>query len=190
MADDDAARPKFEDGGQGATDDGADGAGAGASAEARQSDVDRLRSEVAELKDRLLRERADLENFKRRQAREKADALRFANESLLRDLLPIIDNLDRAIEHARTSREVDAIAKGVDMVLRSLTDALERHGVKIVEARGRPFDPAHHEAIGHVESEHPPNTVVDEHQRGYLLHDRLLRPALVTIGKAPEKSGN
>lgn len=85
---------------------------------------------------------------------------------------------------------MDAIAKGVDMVLRSLTDTLERHGVKIVEARGRPFDPAHHEAIGHVESEHPPNTVVNEHQRGYLLHDRLLRPALVTIGKAPEKSGD
>ena len=190
MADDDRSRPKFENGGQDATRDGADGANADASADERQAEVERLRAEVAELKDRLLRERAELENFKRRQARDKADALRFANESLLRDLLPIIDNLYRAIEHARTSREVDAIAEGVDLVLRSLTDTLERHGVKIVEARGRPFDPAHHEAIGHVESQHPPNTVVDEHQRGYLLHDRLLRPALVTIGKAPEKSGN
>ena len=100
-----------------------------------------------------------------------------------------MDNLQRAIEHARSSRDVDAIADGVGMTLRALTDALERHGVKIVEARGRPFDPAHHEAIGQVESEHPPNTVVDEHQRGYLLHDRLLRPALVTIGKPPVTSG-
>jgi molecular chaperone GrpE len=75
------------------------------------------------------------------------------------------------------------------MTLRALADALERHGVKIVEALGRQFDPAHHEAIGQVESEHPPNTVVDEHQRGYLLHDRLLRPALVTVGKPPAGSG-
>jgi molecular chaperone GrpE len=147
------------------------------------TEVERLQAEVAELKDRLLRDRAELENFKRRQARDKADALRFANEGLLRDLLPLIDNLHRAVEHARGSRETAAIADGVEMTLRSLTDALERHGVKIVEALGRPFDPTHHEAIGHVESEHPPNTVVGEHQRGYLLHDRLLRPALVTVGK-------
>ena len=189
MAEDDAARPN-----SGVTrDDGApEQAPAGAAAEgsaAREgaaADVERLRAEVAELKDRWLRDRAELENFKRRQTRDKADALRFANEGLLRDLLPIIDNLHRAVEHARTSREVDAIADGVDMTLKTLTDTLERHGVKIVEALGRPFDPAHHEAIGHRESEqHPPNTVVDEHQRGYLLHDRLLRPALVTIGKRP-----
>jgi molecular chaperone GrpE len=147
------------------------------------SEVERLRAEVADLKDRLLRDRAELENFKRRQARDKADALRFANEGLLRDLLPLLDNLYRAVEHARGSPETAAIADGVEMTLRSMTDALERHGVKIVEALGRPFDPTHHEAIGQVESEHPVSTVVGEHQRGYLLHDRLLRPALVTVGK-------
>lgn len=147
------------------------------------SEVERLRAEVAELKDRMLRDRAELENFKRRQARDKAEALRFANEGLLRDMLPLVDNLHRAVEHARGSRETAAIADGVEMTLRSLTEALERHGVKIVEALGRPFDPTHHEAIGQIESEHPPNTVVGEHQRGYLLHDRLLRPALVTVGK-------
>jgi len=147
------------------------------------SDLDRLKAEVAELKDRMLRDRAELENYKRRQARDKADALRFANEGLLRDLLPLIDNLHRAVEHARASKETAAIADGVEMTLRGLTDALERHGVKIVEALGRPFDPTHHEAVAHIESEHPPNTVVGEHQRGYLLHDRLLRPALVTVGK-------
>ncbi len=165
---------------------------AGGASEPRAADVEaevaRLRSEVAELKDRMLRDRAELENFKRRQARDKADALRFANEGLLRDLLPPIDNLHRAVEHARAARETEAIADGMEMILRSLTDALERHGVKIVEALGHPFDPAHHEAIGHVESEHPPNTVVGEHQRGYLLHDRLLRPALVTVGKPREKN--
>ncbi len=188
MAEDDAARPKFEAPRADEPDEGRDGAVAqdgSAGGETPAAEVERLRAEVAELKDRWLRERAELENFKRRQSRDKAEALRFANEGLLRDLLPIIDNLHRAVEHARASREVDAIADGVDMTLRTLTDTLERHGVKIVEALGRPFDPAHHEAIGHVESAHPANTVVDEHQRGYLLHDRLLRPALVTIGKPP-----
>jgi molecular chaperone GrpE len=190
MAEDDAAGPKSD----GTSADGAPVEGRNGAASAQDgsagekspaAEVERLRAEVGELKDRWLRDRAELENFKRRQSRDKAEALRFANESLLRDLLPVIDNLHRAVEYARTSRDVDAIADGVDMTLRALTDTLERHGVKIVEALGRPFDPAHHQAIGHVESEHPPNTVVDEHQRGYLLHDRLLRPALVTVGKPP-----
>jgi molecular chaperone GrpE len=189
MAEDDTARPKSEARRADEPDEGRDGVSAqdrSVGGETPAAEVERLRAEIAELKDRWLRERADLENFKRRQSRDKAEALRFANEGLLRDLLPIIDNLHRAVEHARTSCEVEAIADGVDMTLRTLTDTLERHGVKIVEALGRQFDPAHHEAIGHVESEHPPNTVVDEHQRGYLLHDRLLRPALVTVGKPPE----
>jgi molecular chaperone GrpE len=185
---DDSVRPKSAE--TGASDGGSasppepQAAGAGeAPASDGPSEVDRLKAEVAELKDRMLRDRAELENFKRRQARDKADALRFANEGLLRDLLPLIDNLHRAVEHARGSTETAAIADGVEMTLRGLTDALERHGVKIVEALGRPFDPTHHEAVAQVESEHPPNTVVGEHQRGYLLHDRLLRPALVTVGK-------
>lgn len=188
MADDDAARPKSDETG------GSDGRDLGAEerprdAAASADEAVRLGAELAELKDKLLRERAELENFKRRQARDKSEALRFANEGLLRDLLPVIDNLHRAVEHARTSRDCDAIANGVEMTIRALTDTLERHGVKIVEALGRPFDPSHHEAIGQIESEHPPNTVVNEHQRGYTLHDRLLRPALVTIGKPPATSG-
>jgi molecular chaperone GrpE len=184
MADDDPVRPKPDidradarpgngtDGPQGPTDP-SDSAG----------EVEKLRAELAAANDRALRERADLENVKKRATREKSEALRFANESLLRELLPVIDNLNRALEHARNSRDVDPIIQGVELVLRSLIDVLGRHGVKIVEARGTRFDPNVHEAIGHVESEHPPNTVIDEHQRGYLLHDRLLRPALVTVGK-------
>lgn len=186
MMQDDPVRPKpAETGapdGPSASPPQAQAAGGAASPDG-PSEVERLKAEVNELKDRLLRDRAELENFKRRQARDKTDALRFANEGLLRDLLPLIDNLYRAVEHARGSSETAAIADGVEMTLRGLTDALERHGVKIVEALGLPFDPTHHEAVAHVESEHPPNTVVGEHQRGYLLHDRLLRPALVTVGK-------
>jgi molecular chaperone GrpE len=198
MANDDAVRRKTgeTDPGNGAPGGLDDAAGASradadtgtadptADPESGRREIERLRAEVGEFKDKLLRDRAELENFKRRQARDKAEALRFANEGLLRDLLPVIDNLHRAVEHARTSRDCDAIANGVEMTIRALSDTLERHGVRIVEAQqGRPFDPAHHEAVAHVESEHPANTVVDEHQRGYLLHDRLLRPALVTVGK-------
>lgn len=199
MVDDDAARSKpaarpgngnTGDGeaGDGKGDNGAEApvAGAARGEPETPSEVERLRAELAAANDRQLRERAELENFKKRVARERMEALRFANEGLLRDLLPVIDNLQRALEHARTSREFEPIIAGVELVLRSFGETLERHGVKVVEARGAPFDPGRHEAIGHVESDQPPNTVVDEHQRGYMLHDRLLRPALVTVGKAPD----
>jgi molecular chaperone GrpE len=149
------------------------------------SEVERLRAEVASLKDRALREQAELENFKKRAMRDKTEALRWANEGLLRALLPVIDNLQRAVDHARASREVDALVEGVELVLRSFLDALERHGVKPVDAHGNQFDPSRHEAIGHIESTEPANTVVAEHQRGYTFHDRLLRPAMVTVGKGP-----
>ena len=184
MADDDPVRPKPDtERADERPGNGSDGPQRPADPRDSADEVERLRAELAAANDRALRERADLENVKKRVMREKSEALRFANESLLRELLPVIDNLNRALEHARSSGDVDPIIQGVELVLRSLVDVLGRHGVKIVEARGTRFDPNVHEAIGHVESEHPPNTVIDEHQRGYLLHDRLLRPALVTVGK-------
>ena len=166
-------------------------AGASADADAARagadgaSEVERLRAEVASLKDRALRAQAELENFKKRSMRDKTESLRYANEGLLRALLPVIDNLQRAVDHARASREIDALVEGVELVLRSFLDALDRHGVKPVDAHGNQFDPSRHEAIGHVESSEPANTVVAEHQRGYTFHDRLLRPAMVTVGKGP-----
>jgi len=159
--------------------------------------ADRLReqlaaktTEVAELKDRLMRERADLENFKRRMQREKSDALRYASEHLLRDLLPVIDNLQRAIEAAGAAGEtnlqsrVDGLVTGVKMVLHQFGETLGRFGVTRVESTGQSFDPSHHEAVAHVEThEQPPGSVVDEYVSGYRLHDRLLRPAQVTVAK-------
>ena len=198
MADDEAARPRSEAGGGGEvarTGETAlqpDSAVAPETAEeggATPSEIDQVRAELAALRDRWLRERAELENYKKRVAREKAEALRFASEPLLRDLLPIIDNLHRALEHARAARESEPLVQGVELVVRALDETLGRYGVRIVEARGATFDPSLHEAIGHVESEEPPNTVIDEHQRGYLLHDRLLRPALVTVGKGRGGAG-
>jgi molecular chaperone GrpE len=194
MTDEDATRPKTGASDASGVTDGADAPDEAGGA--REGAVDaameaiQLRAELAELKDRWMRERADLENVKRRAAREKQDALRFGSENLLKDLLPVIDNLHRALAHAKQGREDDPILTGVELVLRGFDDVLERHGVKVVPARGTPFDPNRHEAISHVESDAPANTVIDEHQRGYVLHDRLLRPALVTVGKGPARTSD
>jgi molecular chaperone GrpE len=146
--------------------------------------LEAAREEAKQGQDRWMRERADLENVKRRAAREKADLAKFASEGVLRDLLPVVDNLERAVAHAEG--ETGPLLSGVRLVLKSLQDLLERHGVRRVKARGALFDPSEHEAMAHVESAvHEPNAVVDEHQAGYRLHDRLLRPAMVTVAKPP-----
>jgi molecular chaperone GrpE len=189
MADEEPAPSSTETPAGESVDDGGPGAASAAPAGGAAGEVERLRAEVAELKDRWLRERAELENYKKRAARETAELVRFGSERLLRDLLPVIDNLERALAHARTAREVDPLVAGIELVLRSLSETLARHGARSVEARGSRFDPSVHEAIGHVESAEPPNTVIDEHQRGYVLHDRLLRPALVTVGKGAGRAG-
>ena len=146
--------------------------------------VEAAREEARQSQDRWMRERADLENVKRRSAREKSDLAKFASEGVLRDLLPVVDNLERAGAHAEG--DAGPLLAGVKLVLKSLQDVLERHGVKRVQTRGALFDPAEHEAMAQIESAvHEPNAVVDEYQAGYRLHDRLLRPAMVTVAKAP-----
>ena len=151
---------------------------------ALEATLETAREEAKQIHDRWMRERADLENVKRRAAREKADLAKFASEGVMRDLLPVLDNLERAVAHAEG--EPGPLLSGVKLVLKSLQDVLERHGVTRVKARGALFDPAEHEAMAQVESAvHEPNAVVDEHQAGYRLHDRLLRPAMVTVAKAP-----
>ena len=148
-----------------------------------------LQEKEAEAKahyDLFLRERADLENFKRRMQREKSEALRFANEPLIRDLLPILDNLERAVSHAQGGGNSQPLVEGVSLVLRSFLDIVEKHGVSRVSAKGQLFDPAKHEAMAQVENtDVEPNTVVDEYAPAYLLYDRLLRPALVVVAKQP-----
>jgi len=155
--------------------------------EALEAELKAAREEATRNHERWILERADLENQKKRAARERSETIRFANESILRDLLPIIDNLERAVEHARGGGNGQPLVEGVGLVLKSFLDVLERHGVRRIETKGARFDPAHHEAMAHVESpEHEPNAVMGEHQAGYRLNDRLLRPALVTVAKAPE----
>ena len=142
-------------------------------------------AEAKENYDRLLRERAELENFKRRMQREKSESIRYASEPLLRDILPVVDNLERAVAHAKDSEGGSALVEGVELVLRSFIDTMEKHGVSRVKAKGEAFDPTQHEAVTQVENnEVAPNTVLDELQSGYQLHDRLLRPAMVSVSKA------
>jgi molecular chaperone GrpE len=135
--------------------------------------------------DRFLRQVAELENFKKRTLREKDEAIRFANETLIKDLLPVLDNLERAVSHAGGGGNGKPLLDGVEMVLKGLLDVLNRYGLVQISAKGQPFDPEKHEAMAQVESEaHDPNTVIEEHHKGYLLSERLLRPALVTVAKA------
>ena len=135
--------------------------------------------------ERFLRQAAELENYKKRSARERDDAIRYANESLLKDLLPVVDNLERAIAHASGGGNGKPLVEGVEMVLRGLADVLTKHGAMPILAQGQPFDPTKHEAMTQVETDdHEPNSVVEELHKGYMLRDRLLRPALVSVAKA------
>ena len=143
--------------------------------------------EAKENYDRYVRQIAEAENFKKRNARERDDAIRYANEMLLKDLLPVIDNLERAIAHAASGENGKPLVEGVEMVLKGFLDALSKFGVSQIFAVGQPFDPSKHEAIAQVVSDsHEPNVVIEELHRGYMFRDRLLRAALVSVAKAPE----
>jgi molecular chaperone GrpE len=147
--------------------------------------LDAKEAEAKNNYDRLLRQAAEMENFKKRTTREREDAARFANEVLLKDLLPVVDNLERAVAHASGGGDGKPLVEGVEMVLRGLLDVLAKHGVNQISAVGQTFDPAKHEAMAQVETEdHEPNSVVEELHKGYMLRDRLLRPALVSVAKA------
>jgi molecular chaperone GrpE len=143
--------------------------------------------EAKENYDRYVRQIAEAENFKKRNARERDDAIRYANEMLLKDLLPIIDNLERAIAHAASVENGKPLVEGVEMVLKGFLDVLSKFGVSQIIAVGQPFDPSKHEAIAQVVSDsHDPNVVIEELHRGYMFRDRLLRATLVSVAKAPE----
>lgn len=151
------------------------------------SALEQTQKEAKSLHERLLRVSADFENYKKRQTRERAEAVKFANEGLLKELLPVLDNMERALQATRAAAEQDggnvgAVIDGVEMVFRQLTDALSRFGVQGFSALGQRFDPSRHEAVAQREDASVPNqTVIEEYQRGYLLHDRLVRPAMVVV---------
>jgi molecular chaperone GrpE len=146
--------------------------------------------EYKELNDKYLRLAAEFDNYKRLAQRDQRDQIRFGNEQLLKELLPVVDNLERAVTASRNGGSPDVLIQGVDLTLKQLTGALTRFHVKPVETIGQPFDPATHQAVTSVASEKVPEQhVVDEFQRGYRLHDRILRPAMVSVSTGQAQDG-
>ena len=145
-------------------------------------------AEIAEIKDRALRAAADMENTRRRLERDKADAVAYATTGFARDLLAVADNLRRAVasipDAAREDETVKGIVTGVEMTEKELQSVLGRHGVSRVESVGQKLDPNKHQAMIEVEHDDEPGTIVQELQAGYVIKDRLLRPALVSVAKA------
>jgi len=143
---------------------------------------------IKSLQDKMLYLQAEFENFKKLKNKEKQDTLKFGNEVLIKDLLPVVDNLERAIDHASKTEDFKGIHDGVKIVLNEFLKVLERAGVQPVEALGKKFDPNFHEAFFQEERDDvEPETVVSEHQKGYILNGRLIRPSMVSISKHTEK---
>jgi molecular chaperone GrpE len=157
-------------------------------------DLDSLRAKlqsVEQKRDEYLylaqRTRADFENYQKRMKRDLAEERRYAQGPLASDLLAVLDNLERAIAAGEQAGEKGPLVQGVAMVHTQLLDTLRRHGVTPIEAQGQPFDPNRHQAVTqHPSKEHPPMTVVQVLEQGYLIHDRVLRPARVVVSTAPE----
>ncbi len=155
-----------------------------------KEDLSAAKSEAAESYERMLRIMAEFENYKKRAQRQMEDHRKYANESLIKELLSVVDNLERAI-HASNGEKVEdtSVVEGVEMTLGEIMKLLKKYHVTPVDAHGKPFDPAYHEAVMQEASDaYPENTVTAELQKGYLLHDRLIRPAMVVVSKGkPEE---
>ena len=148
-----------------------------------------LAAEKKEAHERYLRTYAEFENYKKRVTKDQRDQSRYANEQLLKALLPVLDNLARAIGHAKESGHLDKLVEGLELTQKEFVSVLNKFGVSAIESLGQPFDPVHHQAMLQVETdEQEENTVVEEFEKGYLLHDRVLRPALVSVAKNTKKA--
>jgi len=151
-----------------------------------EEQLEACRKESQENYDQMLRARAELENVRKRAQKEQQEIRQFQSMSMIRDLLPPLDNLGRAIEAAAGSDSVEGLVQGVEMVRKQLADALARCSVKPIESVGKPFDPNLHEAVQQLPSaDHPAMTVLQEVERGYTLHDRVVRPSKVIVSSEP-----
>ena len=134
--------------------------------------------------DNYLRSQAEMENMKKRFQKDKQDLIKYGNETLTKQLLPVADNLEKALDHSKDENSLEALREGVDLTLKGLMNVLEKAGVEVVEAVGAPFDPNFHEAVSEQEDDRAaPGAVLKELQKGYLLNQRLIRPAMVIINK-------
>lgn len=165
-----------------------------APSEDKENDLEKQLGEAeAEAKsahDRFLRISAEFENFKKRTRREVDDFRKYANEALIKELVGVVDNLERAVESSTDACDSNQLLEGVDLTLKEILKIFEKFNVKPIEALEKEFDPAVHQAVLQEPSEdHAENTVIREFQRGYTIHDRLLRPSMVVVSKAAERPG-
>ncbi|MBN1647684.1 MAG: nucleotide exchange factor GrpE [Spirochaetales bacterium] len=154
--------------------------------------VEQLGSELEEMKNQYLRKQADFENFRKRMFREKEEAIKYANSNLLLDLVTIIDDFERAIKSSEESKDFDSFHSGIELIEKQFSGMLEKkYGLKRFDSTGEIFDPERHEALMMEETkEFEPETVVEDFQKGYMLHERILRHSKVKIAKAPAQQGD
>jgi len=147
-----------------------------------EAELAQAKAKAAENYDHLLRLQADFDNYRKRTQKEKVELIKYASERVVGELLPVLDNFERAASSAKVNPDFTAFSQGVDMIFRQLQTALSKEGLKVMEAIGQPFDPNLHEAVLRVDSEeHPENTVVEEIQKGYYLKEKVLRPCMVKV---------
>jgi molecular chaperone GrpE len=141
--------------------------------------------------DKYVRAVAELDNFKKRAAREKTETIKYGKEDVIRDILPFVDSLDRALEHAESNTDIGAFKEGLKLIQDQLLCSLKKHGVERIECTGKEFDPNFHEAMMQEDSaHHEENKVINEYERGYLLNGRLLRPSKVSVCKKIKKENS
>ncbi|MGH9321837.1 MAG: nucleotide exchange factor GrpE, partial [Vicinamibacteria bacterium] len=162
--------------------------GAEPSAAEPVSEIERLRQQASEMRNLAQRKQAEFENYRKRMDRERTDLARYAGAETVKEVLPVLDNLERAVRAGGSSSE-EQFRAGVEIIQRQLQEILLRLGLSEVESQGKPFDPHVHEAVSRIETEDEPDgTVLDVFQKGYLFKDRLLRPAMVSVARAPASS--
>ncbi|MGC4098565.1 MAG: nucleotide exchange factor GrpE [Nitrospira sp.] len=163
--------------------------GADAAGSSIQDEVASKTEECKALNDKYLRQAAEFENYKRLTQRDQREQIRFGNEQLLKELLPVVDNMERAIKAARTNGGDAALIQGVELTLKQLSGVLAKFGVQAIDTTGQDFDPSAHQAVSYgPSSDVPANKVLDEFQKGYRLHDRILRAAMVSVSSGPTQS--
>ena len=149
-----------------------------------EAEYEAYKAESEERHDQMLRTIAEFDNSRKRAEREKEESLKYALESFVKELIPTVDSIERAIQSTKESQDFEALAEGVEMIYKGILSTLEKRGVTPIEAVNEPFDPMQHEAIMHVESEDvPENNVIEEWQKGYMLHNRVIRPSMVSVSK-------
>ena len=146
--------------------------------------IKELQEELKKNFDLYLRSQADIENIKKRNKKDKEDWIRYSNETIIKEMLPVIDNLENAISHSQNENSIDALKEGVKLTLKGFMDTLTKSGLEEVKAQGEPFDPSYHQAVSqHEDNNVDVGVILEELQKGYTLNERLIRPAMVVVSK-------